>query len=79
MNDRFLWKDGDLIFSRTDKKPTIVRARAVTPYIESGNVYLPDPSLNPRIHDFIEECSKEQLARANRALLETILQLRRRT
>ena len=35
----------------------IVRARAVTPYIESGNVYLPDPSLNPRIHDFIEECS----------------------
>jgi len=35
----------------------IVRARAVTPYIESGNVYLPDPSINPRIHDFIEECS----------------------
>lgn len=34
----------------------IVRAQAVTPYIEAGNVYLPDPSIAPWIHDFLEEC-----------------------
>lgn len=33
------------------------RAHAVAPDIEAGNVYLPDPSIAPWIHDFIEECS----------------------
>lgn len=35
----------------------IVRAQAVTPDIEAGNVYLPDPSIAPWVHDFVEECS----------------------
>lgn len=34
----------------------IVRAQAVSPYIEAGNVYLPDPSIAPWVHDFLEEC-----------------------
>jgi predicted phage terminase large subunit-like protein len=33
------------------------RAEAVSPQIESGNVYLPDPSIAPWIGDFIEECA----------------------
>jgi predicted phage terminase large subunit-like protein len=33
----------------------IVRAQAVSPSIESGNVFLPDSSIAPWIHDFIEE------------------------
>lgn len=33
----------------------IVRASAVSPHIEAGNVFLPDPSIAPWIHDFIEE------------------------
>ncbi|NPV30507.1 MAG: phage terminase large subunit, partial [Firmicutes bacterium] len=33
------------------------RAAAVSPQIEAGNVYLPDPSIAPWVHDFIEECS----------------------
>jgi predicted phage terminase large subunit-like protein len=32
-----------------------VRAQAVSPDVEAGNVYLPDPSIAPWIHDFIEE------------------------
>lgn len=35
----------------------VVRAQAVSPDIEAGNVYLPDPSIAPWIHDFIEECT----------------------
>jgi predicted phage terminase large subunit-like protein len=35
----------------------IVRVHAVTPVIEAGNVHLPDPSIAPWIHDFIQECS----------------------
>lgn len=35
----------------------VVRAQAVSPDIEAGNVYLPDSSIAPWIHDFIEECS----------------------
>lgn len=35
----------------------VVRAQAVTADIEAGNVYLPDPSMAPWIHDFVEECS----------------------
>lgn len=34
------------------------RVAAVSPQIEAGNVYLPDPSIAPWINDFIEECSK---------------------
>lgn len=35
----------------------IVRAQAVSPFIESGNVYLPEPNRAPWIHDYIEEFS----------------------
>ena len=35
----------------------VVRAQAVLPYVEAGNVYLPDPSIAPWIHDFVEECA----------------------
>ena len=35
----------------------VVRAQAITPEIEAGNVYLPSPSIAPWIHDFIEECA----------------------
>lgn len=34
-----------------------VRAQAVSPQIESGNVYLPDPASAPWVRDFIEECA----------------------
>jgi predicted phage terminase large subunit-like protein len=33
-----------------------VRAAAVSPLIEAGNVYLPHPLFAPRVNDFIEEC-----------------------
>ncbi|MBC7340837.1 MAG: phage terminase large subunit [Clostridia bacterium] len=33
------------------------RAAAVSPDIEAGNVYLPDPSIAPWVHDFVEECA----------------------
>lgn len=33
------------------------RVSAISPDIEAGNVYLPDPSIAPWIHDFIEECA----------------------
>src|SRR6201992_2334948 len=33
----------------------LARANGVSPYIESGNVWLPDPSLAPRVAGFIEE------------------------
>lgn len=33
----------------------LVRAVAIAPYAESGNIFLPDPSIAPWIHDFIEE------------------------
>lgn len=35
----------------------IVRAQAVSPDIEARNVYLPDPSIAPWVHDFVEECA----------------------
>jgi predicted phage terminase large subunit-like protein len=34
-----------------------VRAHAVSPQIEAGNVYLPDPAIAPWVKDFIEECA----------------------
>ena len=33
------------------------RAWAVSPDIEAGNMYLPDPGIAPWVHDFIEECA----------------------
>lgn len=33
------------------------RASAVSPQIEAGNVYLPDPSIAPWVQDFVEECA----------------------
>jgi len=35
----------------------LVRAQAISPLVEAGNVFLPDPSIAPWIHDFIEECA----------------------
>lgn len=31
------------------------RVHAVAPYFEAGNIYLPDPSIDPTIYDFVEE------------------------
>lgn len=33
------------------------RAYAVSPFIEAGDVELPDPSMAPWVHDFVEECA----------------------
>ncbi|NGP45981.1 phage terminase large subunit [Bacillaceae bacterium SIJ1] len=33
----------------------VVRAQAVSPEVEAGNVYLPDPTIAPWINDFVEE------------------------
>lgn len=35
----------------------VVRAQAVSPYAEAGNIFLPRPADAPWIHDFIEECA----------------------
>lgn len=35
----------------------VVRAQAIMPFVEAGNVYLPDPSIAPWVHDFVEECA----------------------
>jgi predicted phage terminase large subunit-like protein len=35
----------------------IARASAVSPQIESGNIYLPHPAIAPWIDGFIEECA----------------------
>ena len=35
----------------------VVRAQAVSPYVESGNVFIPDPALDARVNDFVEECA----------------------
>lgn len=35
----------------------LARASAISHQIEGGNVYLPDPELNPWVYDFIEECA----------------------
>jgi predicted phage terminase large subunit-like protein len=35
----------------------VARANAVTPYVESGNVYLPNPDIYPWVRDFIEQCA----------------------
>lgn len=35
----------------------VSRLQAVSPQIEAGNVHIPDPSIAPWVHDFIEECA----------------------
>jgi predicted phage terminase large subunit-like protein len=35
----------------------VARASAVAPFVESGNVWLPDPELAPWVMDFVEECA----------------------
>jgi len=35
----------------------IARAQAVSPIVEGGNVYLPEPAKHPWVADFIEECA----------------------
>ena len=35
----------------------LARASAISPQVESGNVYLPDPEFHPWVYDFIEECA----------------------
>lgn len=35
----------------------VVRAQAIAPYAEAGNIFLPDPRKAPWIHDFLEECA----------------------
>jgi predicted phage terminase large subunit-like protein len=44
---------GIIPFSPTDSKEA--RAHAVSPEVEAGNCYLPDPSHNPWVSEFIEE------------------------
>lgn len=39
----------------TDSKEA--RAAAVSPQLEAGNVWIPDPSIAPWISDFVEECA----------------------
>lgn len=39
------------------KGSKLARAESVAPEVESGNIYLPDPSIAPWVHDFIEECA----------------------
>jgi predicted phage terminase large subunit-like protein len=36
----------------------LVRAVAIAPYVQAGNVFLPDPSIAPWIHDYLEEFAK---------------------
>jgi len=43
----------------------IARVNAVSGLIEAGNVYLPDPSLDPTIGDFLQECSAFPRGRYN--------------
>lgn len=35
----------------------VVRAQAVSPDIEAGNVFIPDPSIASWVNDFVEECT----------------------
>lgn len=35
----------------------IARAQAIVPYVESGNVFLPNPDIHPWVTEIIEECA----------------------
>jgi predicted phage terminase large subunit-like protein len=41
----------------TPQDSKYARASSVAPFVEAGNVYLPDPALAPWIGDFVEECT----------------------
>lgn len=41
----------------TPKDSKEARTHAVTPFIEAGDIEIPDPSIAPWIGDFVEECS----------------------
>jgi predicted phage terminase large subunit-like protein len=51
--------DGEIggIVAVTPKDSKEARASAVSPFIEAGDVEIPDPSLAPWVGDFVEECS----------------------
>ena len=42
----------------TPKGGKIARLAAVSPIIEAGNVYVPDPALHPWVEDYLFECSR---------------------
>lgn len=44
---------GIVAYTPTESK--IARANSVSPLFEAGNVWLPDPSIAPWVHDYIEE------------------------
>lgn len=39
------------------------RAQVVSPFVEAGNVYLPDPTLNPWVNEFVDELASFPRAR----------------
>jgi phage terminase large subunit-like protein len=39
------------------RRVAVARAQAVSPQVESGNVYLPHPSIAPWVEPFVEECA----------------------
>jgi predicted phage terminase large subunit-like protein len=45
------------IVAITPRESKLARAYAVTPFIEAGNVEVPDPSWAPWVGDFLEECA----------------------
>jgi len=64
------------IIPDTPKGPKIARWHAVTPLVEAGNIYLPDPNMQPWVHEFIEETANapagatdDQLDAMSQALL----------
>lgn len=50
-----LAKEVSGIVSYTPTESKVARANAVSPLFEAGNVFLPDPSIAPWVHDYIEE------------------------
>lgn len=51
-----LQSDVDGLIAVNPEGGKVARAAAVSPSIEAGNVYLPDPSLAPWVEDFLSEC-----------------------
>ncbi len=50
------------------KGDKVARVNAIAPEIEGGNVFLPDPSLAPWIHDYLEEWSSFPLGKHDDAV-----------
>jgi len=62
----------------------IARVAAVSPQVEAGNVFLPDPNIAPWVQDFVEECAKfpkgahdDQVDSMSQALLKMSMPLAR--